>query len=148
MDVFLLIIIIIAVIVAISKYETDKKKANSQEIYVDVSLGPGSTDSEQNYKKYTSLDDWEKDIEIIWSGKPRIIEFTYEKYGGEKSRRKLELMQILKNNNGSVYLRGICQLRNEERTFDVMRIETKILDKSKRYEIPEWFYEKLKIDFP
>jgi len=104
-----------------------------------------TSDRRPGAKSYSSLDEWKKDLKIIWKGR-RTVEFTYEKFDESKSRRKVDVKQILKDGKNEIYLRGFCHLRKEVRTFNVMNITTKILDKSQRYEVGEWLAFKLNIE--
>ena len=63
-----------------------------------------------------------------------------------KSRRKVTLSSVMVDATGGVYLRGLCHLRNEERTFNLSNITTKILKGSKRYEVEDFLVDVLDIE--
>jgi len=84
------------------------------------------------------LHEWEKDLSTIWRGAPKTIEFSYESFKEEKTRRKVDVRKIVKNSRGIIYLRGFCHLRNEERTFRADNITSKILESGHHYNVGEW----------
>lgn len=106
----------------------------------------GSSDDISDYKRYNSIDDWKKDLKVLWQGQPRRIEFTYESKNGEKTRRKVDVRRVVKDDSNRTYLQGFCFLRKEYRTFLIDNITTKILDKSQRYEVIDWMETKLGIE--
>ena len=82
----------------------------------------------------------------IWQGTAPTIEFTYESFGGEKTRRKVDVTSVLFDKDSEdIYLKGICHLRNEERSFRGWNIQTMLLCKSQRYYLEEWLTEVLHI---
>lgn len=91
------------------------------------------------------MDRWEQGLSTVWRGSED-IEFTYENRRGEKSRRKVTLSSVMVDATGGVYLRGLCHLRNEERTFNLSNITTKILKGSKRYEVEDFLVDVLDIE--
>ena len=95
---------------------------------------------------YSTIEDWKGDLRTIWQGDPRTIEFTYGTRDGDKTRRKVDVEQVLVDGRGEIYMRAFCHLRNEPRTFRFDRIRTKILDRSQRFEPYEWLGEKLNIE--
>jgi predicted DNA-binding transcriptional regulator YafY len=66
------------------------------------------------------------------------VAFTYRSEKGETLRRQVKVARISTNSVGTVYLHGFCLLRNEQRTFKVCNITTKILEKSKRWDVVDW----------
>lgn len=65
----------------------------------------------------------------------------------DMSKKKDEtMMNDAKKTEGGVYLRGLCHLRNEERTFNLSNITTKILKGSKRYEVEDFLVDVLDIE--
>jgi len=91
------------------------------------------------------MDRWEQGLSTVWRGSED-IEFTYENRRGEKSRRRVTLSSVMVDATGGVYLRGLCHLRNEERTFNLSNITTKILKGSKRYEVEDFLVDVLDIE--
>ena len=56
------------------------------------------------------------------------------------------LSSVMVDATGGVYLRGLGHLRNEERTFNLSNITTKILKGSKRYEVEDFLVDVLDIE--
>ena len=141
MKVLILIVIALAMYFFI-KNRSDSTKQNEEPIHETCLVG---SQEPIEYKRYESLDDWKEDTVVLWHGNPRRIEFTYEKFDGAKSRRAVDVDRIIQDGAGRIYLQGHCQLRNENRTFQIDRITTKILDKSTRYEVFDWLDTKFNI---
>lgn len=81
----------------------------------------------------TTLADWGRELRVIWHGECPDIEFTYR-----TTRRTVTPQYILRHTNGDEYIHGYCHVRNENRTFNLNRLDTKILMKSRRYDPYEW----------
>jgi len=99
---------------------------------------------DHNSPAYSSLSDWEKDLLSLWSGS-LLVEFTYKARGNSNERRSVILRDVLQDGLGRIFLRGHCQLRNEQRTFNTDAITTLILCANKRYGLDEFLSEKLDI---
>lgn len=85
------------------------------------------------------LENWRRRLETVWKGAARSVEFTYLSKGGKSTRRKVDITKIyLDPETQSYYLEGYCHLRQDTRIFDSYDIETKILEKSRRYDIDDW----------
>jgi predicted DNA-binding transcriptional regulator YafY len=84
----------------------------------------------------------------VWSGAPRTVEFTYLNHKGETLRRKVDVSRISQDPTGTerFYLHGYCRVRKEDRTFNAFNIQTKILDKSQRYDALDWIEKIAGID--
>lgn len=89
------------------------------------------------------IDKFEQSLTTLWAGEISGVEFTYVSFDGERSRRQVDVEELMFNEQGQFYLRGFCHKRQEQRTFKVMNIETKLKVGSKRYEFEEWCYEIL-----
>lgn len=89
------------------------------------------------------FEDWEASLVQLWSGSID-IEFTYESRSG-KTRRKVTLQKVMCNENGDIYLRGYCHVREEIRTFSRNSIATMILVSGKRYEVEDFVTDFLGI---
>jgi len=95
-------------------------------------------------KKYKSLNDWKDDTATLWEGRPRKVSFTYKPHHDykPKERRTVQVKRVLKDGRGYLYLQGLCEKRDEQRTFRIENITTMIMDGGKRYEIPDWLDDK------
>lgn len=100
---------------------------------------PGTMD---NYK---NIRDWENDLTTVWAGEYD-IEFTYEKRNSSRSRRKVKLKEVCFDRKSRIYLKGFDYARDEQRTFNVENITTKVLVKSKRYDVDDFLEEFLGLD--
>jgi hypothetical protein len=93
------------------------------------------------------LAEFEESLTTIWAGSTKTIEFTYEKpFERGRSRRRVDVEELMYDAKGRIILRGHCHKRGEERTFREDRILTKIKCGSKRYDFDEWCEELLGVD--
>ncbi|MGB0895343.1 MAG: WYL domain-containing protein [Parashewanella sp.] len=77
---------------------------------------------------------------VIWNGDSKTVEFSYENYEGNRTRRKVDVHQVQYNEVKDIYhLYGHCHLRNEMRHFRTLNITSMIKYKSKRFD----FYDAL-----
>ncbi|KAB2112171.1 WYL domain-containing protein [Vibrio alginolyticus] len=90
--------------------------------------------------------DFDENLVVIWAGETKHIEFTYEKAYGKKERRTISPKEVCFNEDGFFYIKGICHLRNEPRTFKQDRITTMIKVGSQRYDFPDWCDKFLGVD--
>ena len=106
-----------------------------------------SADSKQLGTKnnYKYIRDWESDLTTAWAGEYE-IEFTYEKRDSSRSRRKIKLREVCFDKKSRIYLKGFDYGRDEQRSFNINNITTKILLKSKRYDVDEFLDEVLGLD--
>jgi hypothetical protein len=75
----------------------------------------------------------------VWTGAPCTVEFTYKDLDGDWSRNTVDITSIMRDpQNGGWHLRGFCHLWREERDYDGTRIATKILYKSRRWNLEDW----------
>ena len=102
-------------------------------------------DHQIGHRSYDSVEDWENELTTIWLGEAEDIEFTYRKYD-ERERRTISPREFGYDGNKKPYIRGICRVSNEQRTFKTARIETKIKVGSKRFELTDWLGSKLGVD--
>ncbi|MDX7770950.1 MULTISPECIES: WYL domain-containing protein [Aeromonas] len=85
-----------------------------------------------------ALDKFEQSLTTLWAGYISGVEFTYVSFDGERSRRQVDVEELVFNDRGQFYIRGFCHKRIEQRTFKVRNIETKFKVGSKRYEFDDW----------
>ncbi|MGY6481989.1 WYL domain-containing protein [Vibrio parahaemolyticus] len=104
-----------------------------------------SLDHQIGSRSYDSVEDWNKELTVVWAGQTDCIEFTYRKYD-ERERRSISPTEFGFDGNKKAYIRGVCHQSDEQRTFKTARIETKIKVGSKRFELVEWLDSMLGID--
>lgn len=92
---------------------------------------------------------WQRRTKVLWSGGPLEIEFTYHDFARrDEARRHVGVTSILRDpERNRIYLQGICRDSNEERTFSLDAITTKILDHGRRYDTDDWI-EKITGTYP
>jgi predicted DNA-binding transcriptional regulator YafY len=95
---------------------------------------------------YKDLDEWVKNLKLVTKAKGEAVEFSYEDSHGEATRRKVKLSEILLADNGNVYLRGHCQLRQEKRTFNIYKITSPVKHGSSRSDVEEYLYSEYGIE--
>ena len=99
-----------------------------------------------NWNVYRWIYMSELEAKVVWKGTTKPVEFTYRNFDGEKSRRRVDVNQVLYDSNADeVYLKGFCHLRNSERSFKVSNIETMLKCGSKRFYWEEWLRWELDI---
>jgi hypothetical protein len=103
----------------------------------------GEVHDDATYHESQNFADWEASLVQLWHGSID-IEFTYESRSG-RTRRKVTLQKVMRNDRGSIYLRGYCHVREEIRTFSRDSIATMILVKGKRYEVEDFVTDFLGI---
>lgn len=72
-------------------------------------------------EEYDPFENWKRSLARVWSGRTP-MEFSYHSNSSGRTRRKIELAEILKSPDGQIYLYGFCRLRNEKRYFKLDRI--------------------------
>lgn len=90
----------------------------------------------------TVSDDW---LVPIWEGE-FVATFTYYSAESGRLRRTVTVTTVRQNMRGELYFRGFCQLRNEERTFKVGNIKTKLTVDGKKYDVPVYLESICGID--
>ena len=77
---------------------------------------------------------------VVWEDEPITVEFSYQDFDGNRTRRKVDVHQVQHNDEKDIYhLYGYCHLREEMRHFRTHNITSMIKYKSKRYD----FYDAL-----
>ena len=75
----------------------------------------------------------------VWTGAPCTVEFTCKDQDGEQHRNTVDITRIMRDpRDGGWHLHGFCHLWREERDYDGARIVTKILYKSRRWNLEDW----------
>lgn len=93
------------------------------------------------------MSEYLSDAELVWQDTPITVEFSYEDFNGNKSRRKVDVEQVLVDKAKQVfYLVGFCHLRQETRHFRNTNITTMLKVKSKRFHFEEWLEDELGLD--
>lgn len=83
---------------------------------------------------------------ILRECKGETVEFTYQKYNAPNERRKIDLLAILQDSRGNLYLFGRCHARQENRTFNIDKITTMLKINSKRIYANEYLEETYSLD--
>jgi hypothetical protein len=74
-----------------------------------------------------------------WTGPACTVEFTYQNGDGERHRRKVGVTRISRDpTTNGWYLHGFCHLEQRERSFEADGILTKLLYKSRRWDLEDW----------
>lgn len=74
-----------------------------------------------------------------WTGPSCTLEFTYQDLDGERQRRKVGVTRISRDpKNNGWHLHGFCHLEQRERDFEADAIVTKVLYKSRRWDLEDW----------
>ena len=102
-------------------------------------------DHQIGHRAYDSVEDWQRELTVVWSGTSANIEFTYRKYD-VRERRIISPTEFGFDGNKRAYIKGVCHVSNELRTFKTARIETKLKVGAKRYDMSEWLTEYLFVD--
>ncbi|PMG39309.1 hypothetical protein BCS96_09645 [Vibrio breoganii] len=102
-------------------------------------------DHQIGHRAYDSVEDWQRELTIVWSGTSADIEFTYRKYD-ERERRVISPTEFGFDGNKRAYIKGVCHVIHEQRTFKTARIETKLKVGAKRYDMTEWLTEILQVN--
>jgi len=103
----------------------------------DERSGSQSTGSLEG-RREKDISGWESELRSVWSGDPLAVTFTYHEH-----RRKVLVREVLHHPNGHVFILGHCSYRDEDRYFDLAKLETMILMKSKRYDAHDWLVRVL-----
>lgn len=93
-----------------------------------------------------SFKSWESTLTTVWAGDTDDIEFTYINKKRERTRRRVTVDELLMGDGTGFYIKGYCHVRNEDRTFKVSNIDTKIKSGSKRFDFDDWCDQKLGVD--
>jgi hypothetical protein len=96
----------------------------------DLSAGPAPGESEDVH-----------DQPALVNGEARLVtvEFTCKDQDGEQHRNTVDITRIMRDpRDGGWHLHGFCHLWREERDYDGASIVTKILYKSRRWNLEDW----------
>ena len=100
--------------------------------------GPAPGESEAVHDQ-AALAGGEAHLITVWSGAPCTVEFTCEDQDGDRHRNTVDITRIMRDpRDGGWHLHGFCHLWREERDYDGARIVTKILYKSRRWNLEDW----------
>ncbi|QSR35580.1 hypothetical protein CFI10_11330 [Marinobacterium iners] len=89
-------------------------------------------------RKEFDIAQWESELRSVWSGDPLAVTFTYHGH-----RRQVQVREVLHHPSGHVFMLGHCSYRDEYRYFDLAKLDTMILMKSKRYDAYDWLIRVL-----
>jgi WYL domain-containing protein len=99
---------------------------------------PKTKPTKRDSPEKAKTNSWKDDLEVLWDGPPRTIEFDYFSNKEEKTRRKVSVRKVTRNDYGKIYLHGRCHTRNDDRTFKVARIISKIENSGIQFEKEAW----------
>lgn len=86
---------------------------------------------------------WEDSLAPLWHGEVEAT-FSYRsRKTQERTRRTVTVTSIVRDHKDALYLRGFCHLRNEDRTFALDRITTKLTIGGKKYDAMEYVRDKI-----
>jgi hypothetical protein len=91
-------------------------------------------------RKEFDIAQWESELRSVWSGDPLPVTFTYHGH-----RRQVQVREVLHHPSGHVFILGHCSYRDEDRYFDLAKLDTMILMKSKRYDAYDWLIRVLAV---
>lgn len=104
----------------------------------DLSAAPALGESE-NVDDQPALVSGEARLVTVWTGAPCTVEFTCKDQDGDRHRNTVDITRILRDpRDGAWHLHGFCHLWREERDYDGASIVTKILYKSRRWNLEDW----------
>jgi len=104
----------------------------------DLSADPATRESEDVHDQ-PALVSGEAPLVTVWSGAPCTVEFTCKDPDGEQHRNTVDITRIMRDpRDGGWHLHGFCHLWREERDYDGASIVTKILYKSRRWNLEDW----------
>ena len=94
-------------------------------------------------RRSNALTNWESNLKTVWTGSQK-VEFSYLNKKGQETRRNVIISAVERGYGGRLYFRGYCMLRGENRTFELSRIQSKILlENGKRYHVDEFLLNVL-----
>lgn len=91
-------------------------------------------------KEDSSYGRWQKEQEILWSGRPVTVVFDYSGYLQEPERRKLNAHTVQMSAMGERSVVGFCHDAQEDQTFKLSGISSAVLvDRSREeLDVEEW----------
>jgi hypothetical protein len=72
--------------------------------------------------KLNSINQWSKNLTIVWTGEPHQLTFDYQDSEGGTSNRTVSVEEVLINDSHQFYIKGQCSNRQEQRHFNIERI--------------------------
>ena len=74
------------------------------------------------------FENFDDNLRLVWNRGPIDVEFTYKAYKKPKLRRSVRVDHVLRSTEEfpRYYLKGFCSVRQEQRTFNIDNIESKI----------------------
>ena len=103
-----------------------------------LSAAPAPGESEDVHDQ-PALVNGEARLVTVWTGAPCTVEFTCKDQDGEQHRNTVDITRIMRDpRDGAWHLHGFCHLWREERDYDGASIVTKILYKSRRWNLEDW----------
>ena len=103
-----------------------------------LSAGPAPGESEDVHDQ-PALVSGEARLVTVWTGAPCTVEFTCKDQDGDQHRNTVDITRIMRDpRDGAWHLHGFCHLWREERDYDGASIVTKILYKSRRWNLEDW----------
>lgn len=104
----------------------------------DLCAAPAPGESEDVHDQ-PALVNGEARLVTVWAGAPCTVEFTCKDQDGEQHRNTVDITRIMRDpRDGGWHLHGFCHLWREERDYDGASIVTKILYKSRRWNLEDW----------
>lgn len=89
------------------------------------------------------LDAWDDTLAPLWQGSFETT-FSYRSSAKqERTRRTVTVTSIVRDHKDALYLQGFCHLRNEERTFSLDRITTKLTLDGKKHDALKYIQDKI-----
>jgi hypothetical protein len=104
----------------------------------DLCAAPAPRESEDVHDQ-PALVSGEARLITVWTGAPCTVEFTCKDQDGDRHRNTVDITRIMQDpRDGTWHLHGFCHLWREERDYDGASIVTKILYKSRRWNLEDW----------
>ena len=99
-----------------------------------------TSDVIQNTKTYKQelIDDWAANSNVVWSGNVANVTFSYKAKSGTQSKRTVDLNRLLVAENGKLYFDAYCHKRNDDRSFYIDSIVTKLSVNGKNYGVYDY----------
>lgn len=105
----------------------------------DISTAPPPPAESEDVVDQPALADGEAVLVTVWTGAPCTVEFTWTDEDGDRHRNPVDITRIMRDpRDGGWHLHGFCHLWREERDYDGASIVTKILYKSRRWNLEDW----------
>ena len=96
-----------------------------------------------NDDRSSYLNAWDDTLALLWQGSFETT-FSYRSSAKqERTRRTVTVTSIVRDHKDALYLRGFCHLRNEDRTFALDRITTKLTIDGKKHDALKYIQDKI-----